>query len=183
MQLNFQHQVLIGTILGGSSLVKPPKGKNYYLSMRSKNEKWLRYKMAELHTYYEGKDLHQYGNTYRANSMCSPHLTELQSELYQGNGRQIEMRTLDLLRDIALAIWYLDGGGKTGRGRKNAYLNTTKLGEEGTEVALKYFNEIGVPCRINHDGNRLKLLFTVDGTQTFFKIIAHRFPQFMYSRL
>ena len=37
--------VLIGTILGGSSLAKPPRGKNYYLSMRSQNKQWLQYKI------------------------------------------------------------------------------------------------------------------------------------------
>ena len=161
--------------------MKPPKGKNYYLSMRNKNKLWLQYKMAEMHTYYQGKDVQQYGNTYRANSVCSPNLTELHEEIYEGNTRQIQMELLDSLRDIALAIWFLDGGNKTGRDRKNAYLNTTKFGENGTKTILRYFNEIDIPCRINHDGDRLKVLFSVEGTETFFKIIAHRFPTFMYS--
>ena len=151
--------------------------------MRSKNDLWLQYKMQELHAYYGGKVVHQYGNTFRANSICSPRLTELQNELYEEGERNIRMEVLDSLRDIALAVWFLDGGNKTGRNKKNAYLNTTKFGAEGTDVILQYFNEVGLPCSINKDGDRLKVLFTVDGTQAFFKIIAHRFPTFMYYRL
>jgi hypothetical protein len=183
MQYNLQNQVLMGTILGGSSLVKPPKGKNYYLSMRNKDEKWLRYKMAEMHSYFQKPKLHLYNNTYRANSSCSPNLTEMQATLYEGNKRIVEMEALNTLMDIGIAIWFLDGGSKTGRGRKNAYINTTKFGEQGTEVVLQYFNEVGMPCHINRDGKRLKILFTVDGTIILFKTIAHRFPSFMYHRL
>jgi hypothetical protein len=183
MLYNFENQVLIGTVLGGSSLIKPPRGKNYYLSMRSKNDIWLQYKMAEMPTYFKKPVLHLYGGTYRCNSSCSEALTEIQESLYEGNKRTIKMEVLDSLRDIALAIWFLDGGSKTGRGRKNAYINTTKFGEEGTNIVLKYFNEIGMPCNINRDASRFKILFTVDGTTTFLKIIAHRFPTFMYDRL
>lgn len=183
MQYNFQNQVLLGTILGGSSLVKPPKGKNYYLSMRSKDEKWLQYKMAEMFSYFRKPKLHLYNNTYRANSSCSLKLTEIQSLLYTGNKRTVDMDMLNILRDIGIAVWFLDGGSKTGRGRKNAYINTTKFGEDGTKVVLQYFNEVGMACRINRDGNRLKILFTVDGTTVLFKTIAHRFPRFMYHRL
>ena len=183
MLYTFEHQVLIGTILGGSSLIKPPRGKNYYLSMRNKNETWLRYKMAEMPTYFKNPTLNFYSGTYRCNSSCNESLTNLRDYLYEGNKRTIKMDVLDSLKDIALAIWFLDGGSKTGRDRKNAYINTTKFGEAGTKIVLQYFNEIGMSCNINRDTNRFKILFTVDGTTTFLKTIAHRFPVFMYDRL
>ena len=148
MLYDFQHQILVGTILGGSSLVKPPKGKNYYLSMRGKNEKWLKYKMEAMPDYFNNVVLHKYGNTYRCNSTCSQTLTEIKDILYDGNKRKITMPVLDTLKDVALAIWYLDGGSKTGRGRKNAYINTTKFGEDGTNIIVQYFNEIDFPCKI-----------------------------------
>lgn len=183
MLYDFQHQILIGTVLGGSSLVKPPKGKNYYLSMRGKNEEWLRYKMAEMPNFFKTGAIHKYGNTFRCNSACSEVLTEIKEILYSKNHRKVTMEVLDSLRDIALAVWFLDGGSKTGRDRKNAYINTTKFGESGTKTVLKYFNEVGMPCNINRDGDRLKVLFTVEGSSAFLKLIAHRFPPFMYSRL
>lgn len=183
MQFTFENQVLLGTVLGGSSLVKPPKGINYYLSMRGNHLMWLRYKMVEMPSYFDGSTVHQYGKTYRCNSKCCAVLTEIQGRLYDGPQRRITMEMLDTLQDIGIAVWFLDGGSKTGRGRKNAYLNTTKFGEAGTKIVLQYFNEIEMPCNINRDGDRWKVLFTVEGTTELFKVIAHRFPEFMYSRL
>ena len=179
MQLNYQHQILVGTILGGSSLTCPSNGKNHHLVMRSQNPLWLRYKMAELSSYYEGKNLLQYGRSYRAYSNSSEKLTEYHAELYQNGKRFVKMQTLDLLRDIALAIWFLDGGGLAGRDRKNAYLNTTKFGVEGAGIVCKYFNEIGISGKINKDGKRTKILFSLDGTKRFFATTAHCFPSFM----
>lgn len=184
MRYDFEHQVLIGTILGGSSLVRPPKGRNYYLSMRNKNEMWLQYKMAEMPNFFKNPKIHKYGSTHRCNSSCCQTLTEIHNSLYDDiSQRKISMEVLDSLHDVALAVWFLDGGSKTGRGRKNAYINTTKFGTEGTQTVLKYFNEIGMPCNLNRDGNRLKVLFSVEGTIQFFKVTAHRFPTFMYNRI
>jgi hypothetical protein len=183
MLYDFEHQILIGSVLGGSSLIKPPRGKNYYLSMRNKNETWLQYKMAEMPTYFKNTALHFYSGTYRCNSSCNETLTKLRDQLYEENKRVIKTEVLDSLRDIALAIWFLDGGSKTGRGRKNAYINTTKFGEDGTNIVLDYFNSLDMPCNINRDANRFKILFTVDGTISFLKTVAHRFPTFMYGRL
>lgn len=174
---------MIGTILGGSSLVKPPKGVNYYLSMRSQNEMWLKYKVAEMSDYFKDTNLRKYGSTFRCNSACMEELTEMKEMLYEGNRRKIKMDILDRMTDTGLAVWYLDSGSKTGRGKKNAYINTTKFGEDGTKIILQYFNEVGMECNINHDGTRLKVLFTVDGTVNLLKTIAHRFPTFMYHRV
>ena len=183
MLYDFEHQVLIGTVLGGSSLIKPPRGKNYYLSMRNKNDLWLKYKMAEMPTYFKNPVLNFYSGTYRCNSSCNETLTSLKEHLYEGNKRTIKSEILDSLWDIALAIWFLDGGSKTGRGKKNAYINTTKFGKEGTQIVLDYFNSLGMTCNVNKDANRFKVLFTVEGTIKFLKTIAHRFPTFMYYRL
>jgi len=183
MLYDFQHQILIGTVLGGSSLVKPPKGKNYYLSMRGKNEMWLNYKMAQMPDFFKSGSVHKYGNTFRCNSSCSSILTDIKDVLYDGNKRKVAMEVLDSLRDVALAIWFLDGGSKTGRGKKNAYINTTKFGEDGTKIVMQYFNEVEMSCNVNRDGKRLKILFGVESTVSLFKVIAHQFPPFMYNRL
>lgn len=183
MYYNFQQQVLIGTVLGGSSLVKPPKGKNYYLSMRGNNKRWLMYKVAEMPTLFRKPKMYCYDKTYRVNSSCSKLATEMHDILYKDRKRHISMSVLDCLRDIGIAIWFLDGGNKSGRNRKNAYINTTRFGEQGTNTIIQYFQEVGIPCNLNHDGKRLKVLFTVQGTQFLFKVIAHKFPEFMYFKL
>jgi hypothetical protein len=93
------------------------------------------------------------------------------------------MQILDILQDTGLAVWFLDGGSKTGRSKKNAYINTTKFGKEGTKIILQYFNEVAMTCHMNKDNNRYKVLFTVKGTMCLLKTIAHRFPNFTYDRL
>ncbi len=176
-------QVLIGTVLGGSSLVKPPKGVNYYLSMRSQNDLWLQYKAAEMPKFFDKTKLNWYNNTFRCNSKCSEILTEFHSQLYQKTQRKITMELLDKLMDIGIAIWFLESGSKTGRDRKNAYINTTKFGENGTKLIHQYFNEVDMICNINRDGNRTKVLFTVEGTIELFKTIVPCVPNFMLHRL
>lgn len=179
----FESQILIGTVLGGSSLTKPPKGQNYYLSMRSQNKDWLTYKMLEMKKFFPKIKLYKYNKTYRCNSCCHKIITDLYDFLYDNNQRKIKMEILDILMDIGIAIWFLDSGGKTGRNKKNAYINTTKFNKEGSKIILKYFQEIGMPCNINHDGKRLKILFSVKGTETLLKTIAHRFPNFMINKI
>jgi len=181
---DWQDQIVVGTVLGGASLVKPPKGTNCYLSMRSKNEKWLLFKMTHLTRYFKNPVVHKYGNSYRCNSSCSPKLTELKTMLYSGNGRTVSLEILDPLRDIGLAIWYLDGGGKTGRGKKNVYINTTKFGKAGTEIVMNYFQLLFLSCAINRNGEkRWRVLLDVEATNKFLKIVTHHFPSFMYHKI
>jgi hypothetical protein len=174
---------MIGTVLGGSSLVRPPKGVNYYLSMRGQNESWLMYKMAEMPDYFGNSKLCWYTNTYRCNSCCSEALTRFQEKVYVGNKRNVTMEILNPLRDIGIAVWYLDSGSRTGRSKKNAYINTTKFGEAGTKVVHQYFNEVDMPCNVNRDGDRLKVLFTVSGTEALIATIGHCVPEFMLDRI
>jgi hypothetical protein len=163
--------------------VKPPKGINYYLSMRSQNELWLRYKMAEMAHYFSESKLHWYNNTFRVNSCCCEALTCCHTAMYDDGKRKVTMELLDRLRDVGIAIWWLESGSKTGRDKKNAYINTTKFGEDGTKVVHQYFNEVDMACNINRDGTRMKVLFTVSGTEALLSTIAHCFPEFMLDRL
>lgn len=179
MLYDYEHQILIGTILGGSSLVKPQRGTNYHLSMRSKNHNWLRYKMAEMPTYFLDCMATRHGNTTRCHSKSSPHLTVLHGRLYDRQERRVTMGILDSLHDIALAVWFLDGGGKSGRQRKNAYFNISQYDEGSITTIVQYFNEIGISCRLTGR----KIFCTVEGTKVLVKTIAHRVPTFMLSRL
>ena len=179
-----QEQIIIGTVLGGSSLLKPPKGLNYYLAMRSCNELWLRYKIEELEGIFTS-GLYRSGNTYRCYSLCLPQITAIQGIMFKNKKRVISMKLLDhlRLRDTSLAIWYLEAGGKTGRGRKNAYLSTTIYGEEGSLAISEYFNAIDCDNTVNKNKNRRRIVFSVPGTERFFKVVANLFPTFMYCKL
>lgn len=162
--------------------MKPQKGVNYYLSMASKNEKWLQYKMAELSEFFPKNSLTIDHNTYRCASCCSEDFTAIHNRMYKNGIRQVDSGILDPLRDIALAIWYLDGGGKTGRNRNNACLNLTRM-SESAELIRDYFCVMDMFCSVNKSRSRIRLVFTVDGTERFLKTIAGTFPTFMYHRL
>jgi hypothetical protein len=176
-----QKQILIGTVLGGSSLLKPPKGHHYYLAMRSKNDLWLSYKMEELMPLFKNTTAYKYGSTYRCYSGCCQELSDLRKQLFIANKRRVSLELFDELRlkDIGLAIWFLESGGKTGRNRKNAYLNTTIYGKKGSETIRDYFNLIECNCSVNKNKNRRRVVFSIKGTENLFKITAHCFPIFM----
>jgi hypothetical protein len=185
MLTNRQEQMVIGAVLGGSSLLKPPKGNNYYLAMRSKNDLWLRYKMEELESLFHCLNLYQTGVTYRCYSRCCRELTKIRGQMFKNNKRIISLELMDqlMIKDIAIATWYLEGGGKTGRGRKNAYLNTTAYGKKGTFEICKYFNEwAGCECNINQNKKRYRVVFSIPGTEKLFKITGYLIPSFMYGR-
>jgi hypothetical protein len=176
-----QRQILIGTVLGGSSLLKPSKGNHFYLAMRGKNDLWLSYKMEELATLFKSKTIYQYGSTYRCYSRCCQELSDLRTQLFVSNRRSISLALFEelRLRDIGIAIWFLESGGKTGRGRKNAYLNTTVYGKKGSEIIRDYFQLVGCDCNVNKNINRRRVVFSIPGTENLFKITAHCFPTFM----
>ena len=48
-----QKQILYGTILGGSSIIIPNNGRNYYLAMRGNNKIWLNYKIEALKCFFK----------------------------------------------------------------------------------------------------------------------------------
>jgi hypothetical protein len=136
--------------------------------------------MEEMDKYYkDDSKICAYGNTFRANSPCNEQLTSIYQMLYSKGRRTITMEILDQLMDIGIAIWYLDSGGRTGRNKKNAYINVTKFKIKGAKIIEQYFNEVGMACKINRDGNRLKIVFSVNGTVVLFKTISHQFPEFM----
>jgi LAGLIDADG DNA endonuclease family len=178
----WQKQIVVGTILGGSSIVKPKKGINYYLAMAGKDSLWLQYKMAELNDLFPKANLNLDGNTYRCASRCSESLSAIHTEMYTDGVRNIPQDALDGLRDIALAIWYLDGGGKTGRDKKNAYLNLTRMPNSVDRIE-NYFCSMNMHCNANNSKNRIRLVFSLEGTTNLLKSISHRFPSFMYHRL
>ena len=171
-------QIIWGTIMGGSSLVLPKGGKNYYLLMRSNDPLWLKWKMAQIDL-FDNKGFYSYKNTYKVYSKCDNFLTSSYTYFYENNKRIISQNILELLRDIGLAVWFLDDGGKTGRNRKNAYLNAKKHGKH-SDLILEYFTSLSLDCSIN---NNKRIIFSVKSTESFLKIIAPCFPEFMHCRL
>lgn len=178
-----QRQFIIGTVLGGSSIVSPKKGKNCYLSMRGKNAYWIEYKSHEL------KDLaspspflvEKKKETYfRWHSLCYPIFNEFNELFYKDGKKTVQMKALNELRDIGLAIWFLEGG----RIHKGVVeFNTTTLNEEGTNVVVKYFTEVSLPCYKKQEGKGFRVIMSPTATIKFLKTIADKVPDFLLDRL
>jgi len=178
-----QRDIVIGTVLGGSSIVKPPRGVNYYLSMRSNNPLWLHYKMQELEGFFQNDQLRLEKSTYRCNSICNEEFTELHDIAYAEKDRTVSDELLHPLKYTALMVWYLDGGGRCGRGNKNIYLNTTKLQEEGTDIVLDYFNSMYMTCTKSVTKKRIRVIFNIEASEKYARIIEDAVPLFMIDQL
>lgn len=177
---SWQKQIIIGTILGGSSLVKPSKGRNCYLFMRSKNRNWLLYKAEELKNLSSQRPFTEEGNTLRWHSNCYPIFNEFRDAFYVHGKKSVSMPILDQLRDIGLAIWF----GDCGRIKGNCiWLNTHKFGRAGSQMVAKYFNEVGIGADVATERKNLRVSLTVDGTQRFLATVAHQLPDFVLKNM
>jgi len=152
--------------------------------MRSKDSEWLLYKIAALHHYFNSSLLAKQKNTYRCNSICSTEFTKMHALLYKDGSRHVTEELFNKIHSLGLSTWFLEGGGWAGRNKKNAYINTTMLGEEGTELAQKYLNDYcSIPCNINKNKTRRRVLFTVFGTKKLFATMGHELPPFYLDRI
>jgi hypothetical protein len=178
----WQRQIIIGTILGGSSIVKPKGGRNSYLSMRGKDAYWLEYKSQELKNLASPTPflIENENKYFRWHSLCYPEFNEYHELFYRSGKKCVSMEVLNELRDIGLAIWFLDGG-KLDRGR--IVFNTNVFKEAGTKLISQYFNEISMNSDAIIKGNSFRVTIEADSVDKFFKVIAKQVPQFMLHKL
>jgi len=178
---DWHQQIITGTVLGGSSLVKPAKGKNCYLFMRSSDQQWLKYKAAELNNLASQRPFTYEQSTARWHSNCFPIFTQLYNRFYPDKKKIVTMEILDSLRDIGLAIWYGDCGKLKGN---TALLNTNKFGEKGTKLMSNYFSEAGIgKADVVREKNYFRLNLDEQASNKFFLIVANHLPEFMQKQL
>jgi hypothetical protein len=134
-----QRSIIIGTILGGSSIVKPQKGKNCYLSMRNKDLKWLNFKAKELSN-LATKEPITIEKTYRWHSVCYPLFNEFYEMFYKNKNRALSIENLNLLQDVSIAVWYKDCG--ILNKNQTISLNTHIWEKSGTEKIAEYFESL-----------------------------------------
>jgi len=177
---DWHKQIILGTVLGGSSLVKPKGGRNCYLVMRSTDHDWISYKAVELAVLSSQNPFVEERNTLRWHSNCYPVFTEFYNLLYVNKVKTISMEALDPLKDIGLAIWYGDCG-KIKNGRIT--LNTNKFGE-GNKTIMEYFNQAGIgETEVIRDRRYLRILFSEKASEKFLMLVAHRLPEFTHQKL
>lgn len=171
---NRQRSFIIGTLLGGSSLVLPAKGKNCYLAMRDKNVEWIRYKATELYVIGSTSSFLYENNTCRWRSCCYSVLNEFQSMFYHDFKRQINKECLDLLNELAIAIWIGDAGGID----KGQVILNTKLWNQDALIQ-EYFHEIGLETKVGKN----RLIFTHASSVELMKMCCKYYPDWLLRAL
>ena len=170
-----QRQIIIGTILGGSSVVKPKNGKNCYLSMRGKNTKWLEWKAFQLDSLssYEPFTIEK---TNRWHSFCLASFNEFKEKYYKNNNRNLKLKELELLWDVALATWYGDSGKIA---NDLVVLNTNIWEESGTKIFIKYFKLIDYNAQLITERGHCRIQLDKESSVKFLKLVGPQLPEFL----
>lgn len=171
-----QKSIIKGTVLGGSSLVKPKGGKNAYLSMRSKDGKWLDFKALELKEVSSQEPI-TIEKTNRWHSLCYPVFSDYRKLFYENNERSLTIDTLDklTLTDIAFMVWFVDAGSHDKNG---AIFNTNIWGEKGSEAVVKYFSFLDWKAEIFTERKGFRVRLDAVSSDKLMKMISPIFPHF-----
>lgn len=168
-----QKSLIIGTILGGSSIIKPKKGKNCYLSMRDKDLVWLKYKADQIEELASQSPL-TIETTNRWHSVCYPLFNEYHEMFYQGKKRVLKADVLNLLHDSSLAIWF----GDAGKCKENTIiLNTNIWGKKGTELIREYFDSLDWNVEVFMERKNYRIKFDEESSKDFLSLCSQYLPK------
>ena len=165
------YQIILGTIMGGSSIVKSKGGKHCYLSMRDRNGKWLEHKAFQL-AHYASPEPFIINKTNRWHSLCHPIFDEFKIKFYKNEKRHLEIDNLTFW-DLGLAIWFGDSG-KFENG--SVIINTHIWGKTGTETIKKYFELCNWSAEIFKDRKYFRIKLAKEASIHFMKTINHQLP-------
>lgn len=173
-----QLQIITGTILGGSSIIQPSNGKNCYLSMRSKDEKWLFWKASHLTTLSSNRPV-TVEKTNRWHSLCYPVFNDFREKFYEGDERCLKLDEISLLQDVGIATWFGDCG-KYARGE---IILNTHIWKEQSETIVEYFSLIEIDSEIFKERNNYRVKISEKSSIDFFKLVLPHLPGFVQNRL
>ena len=164
--------IITGTILGGSSLVNLHSCP--YLSMRSTDLAWLDFKNAELQQ-ISSNSLLKDGNTYRWHSISHPCLMPFADGLYEGKTRKLELRFLERIWDVTLAVWFADCGQIN---KDEVILNTHIWGEEGSQIIQQYFGLACYDAILFKERNNFRVRLTKESSENFLRLVKPHLAPF-----
>jgi hypothetical protein len=173
-----QREIIVGTVLGGSSIVRPGDGKNCYLSMRDRDTYWLEYKAVSLKELASDAPytLPKRGSTFRWHSLCYPLFNEYHKMFYKNGERRLTSAVLDPLRDWGLAVWFIDCGKYVGN---KVVLNTNIWGKKGTKIVVDYFRSLGYNVEVKLDRKGFRVWLDQEASLHFLEIVVAPLPIFV----
>ena len=170
-----EKQIIIGTILGGSSIVKPQRGKHCYLAMRAIHGEWLEYKAFQLSKFASDKPF-SIEKTNRWRSLCYPVFDEFRDMFYEDGKRKLRLDVLEGLHDIALAMWFGDSGKYE---RETATINTHIWGEAGSLTLIEYFKLIDYSAEIFLERKKFRVRLNKKSSKKLIELTSPHLPLFM----
>lgn len=166
-----ESQVIIGTLLGTSSIIYPKKSKNPHLLMRStkKNPIWIRCKAYELKRFSRPKSFIEDQYSFRWNSISTELLIYYYNIFYKKNNKEISFEILESLKPLSICCWFLD------KGFVNDYECGFKINEndKAKRNILKYFSLLDLPL-IKSNNNYI--FSDRKNVAKFFSIIKNYIP-------
>lgn len=170
---DWQRQIITGTVLGGSSIIRPKNGNNCYLSMRSKNKKWLQCKAQELEQFVPPNPIYLENNKYfRWHFACSPLFNEFYELFYKDGKKHVKIEILDSLKAIGLMVWFIDAGMIKDN---KALISVKTFAKEDIKTINKYFSLLGMTSKVV----KTKIELDEKSTNKFLYIIGDLIPRFL----
>jgi len=178
---NREKQIVLGTLLGNSSIIFPNKSKYPHLQMResiSKGGNWIRCKAHELKKFSRPKSFIADKDSYRWNSISNICWSQFEKLCYKDGQKSVSMKWLDQLQDLGLACWFMDKGEIKAN---SCHLRISRLNKESVEDIKNYFEIIGINGEVKNVGGSRVLQFQKENQIKFIKTIHHQLP--LYYRL
>jgi len=171
-----QKKILIGSILGGASLVTPKDCVNSYMSFRCSDERWFYYKVRELNNLSSKKSV-LFDKTNRWHSKCYPIFNEYKKMFFSKNKRKLKLESLEQLWDLSLGVWFVESGTYQ---KNQVILNTNIWGKSGTDVIKKYFSLLDYETEVFLEKNKYRIRFDKKSSTNFLELINPTLPLFYF---
>lgn len=175
---NREKQIVLGTLLGNSSIIFPEKSRHPHLQMResiSKGGNWIRCKAFELKKFSRPKSFIADHDSFRWNSCSNFCWIKFYNLCYSDKQKNVPMTWLDQLTDLGLACWFMDKGEIL---PNSCHLRISRLNKESVQNIKNYFEIIGIPGEIKNVGGSRILQFNKENQVKFLKTIHHQLPLF-----
>ena len=173
-----QKKIIIGSILGGASIVSPEDCVNSYLSFRCKDSEWFNFKAIELKSLASKKSTIT-DATNRWHSKCYPIFNEHKSSFFYKGKRRLTLDNLERLWDLSLGVWFVDSGYYK---KEQVVFNTNIWGKKGTEVIKKYFNLLDYDVEIFLEKKKFRIRFDPKSSLNFLQLIVPTLPLFILNQ-
>ncbi|HLZ47645.1 MAG TPA: recombinase RecA [Candidatus Limnocylindria bacterium] len=186
----FQWDVVRGSLLGDGSLSAPKKSHSKGVKLRLghgvKQREYLRWKMSLLAnipgSYWENED----GDSFW-DSTPLVELFDLRRSVYQLGVKRFDEKYLASLSPLALALWYLDDGNLTVRGKRESgriaiCVEAMSIDTQQRLVAMLR-GRFGIESKLHEVRQKAILRMERDATDKFHSIIARYVPTSMEYKL